>query len=610
MVVKKQLNTLKTIKMENFATKNGVSVYAYKGDAMTLLAFDLDKSLIRDFAGFSIKVKAHGRSFYIYNRMKLSPSITLHRKPVSKKELFSTEFSPIQKFRWVHVPSTIHYVDNPYFGDYIYEICPRYIIDGKLQVPDPEKTVSVTIDVSPFQYGKVKLGFTRAFISSQAFAYHFGNHLNLRPNKEDLTFDIEQKAGSAMRYDQKSGKEKEESFTFKEIHEYLGWQARDRVMEFLDEVLQDVNLKLDVFAYDLNEPVVVNKLFELGKQGRLRILLDDYPNHRKPDCFEMKFEEEFNKVAATTNQIFRGHFSSQAHSKIFIQRSVMNSAKAIKVLTGSTNFTTNGLYINANHVVIFDEPAIAQVYADVFDGSFGKTQMKSFKNSDYAKKDFIFKGVDLPDMTIRFSPHPREIADRIFEKISKRILAAESDVLFAVMDDTSNSKILDAIKAQVQSDQVFTYGISDEADGLQLYKPDSKKGIKISALQIETNLPEPFSDIIKVPGLGHMIHHKFIVVDFKGSDPVVYCGSSNLAYNPEQNNGDNLIEIRGKEIATVFAIEAIRLIDHYHWLNKGIEMNKQEEEMFLFDNSEKVKWYNKYYNPKDLRCLERGLLTK
>lgn len=53
-------------------------------------------------------------------------------------------------------------------------------------------------------------------------------------------------------------------------------------------------------------------------------------------------------------------------------------------------------------------------------------------------------------------------------------------------------------------------------------------------------------------------------MDFNRPDAVVYCGSSNLALGGGHNNDDNLIETRNTEIATVFAIEALRLVDHYH----------------------------------------------
>ena len=43
--------------MNKHATKNGVSVRAYKGDAMTLLAFDLTAALTKNLVGFSISYK-------------------------------------------------------------------------------------------------------------------------------------------------------------------------------------------------------------------------------------------------------------------------------------------------------------------------------------------------------------------------------------------------------------------------------------------------------------------------------------------------------------------------------------------------------------------------
>lgn len=596
--------------MEKFSSKKGVSVYAYKGDAMTLLAFDLDKSRLKNFVGFTVQVTAHNRTFYLYNKMKFPSEIKLHKKPDNPTAQMSTEFSPIQKFRWIHVPSTIHYIENPYFGDYTYGVTPRYIKDGKLLPPEEELTVNVTIDVAPFKDGDITVGFTRSFISSQAFGYHFGNKLNLKPKDSGLTFDIKAQAGTAKRYNKATGKKEDTPFTYEEIHQYLGWQARDRVMEFLDDVLNDDTLKLDVFAYDLNEPTIVKKLLELGKQGRLRILLDDYPNHKEPGCPEMIFDAAFREVGQNEDAIYRGHYGSQAHSKVFIQRKNNAASKGVKVLTGSTNFTSTGLYVNANHTIVFNNEEVAQVYADSFDSSFGKEEMAAFKKSEMASTDYTFNESGLPDMTVRFSPHPAKYVDGFFKKIKDKISNAESDVLFAVMLDESNSEILSALHQQVKAEAVFTAGITDVRKGMQLYKPGRRTGIRISGLSIATKLPKPFNEIIKVPGLGHNIHHKFVVVDFKGQNSVVYCGSSNLAYNPEQKNGDNLLEIRDKDVVTAFAIEAIRLVDHFSWLNRLVQEEASEEEMTLYNDSEEIKWYKKYYNPKDLKFLERTLLIK
>lgn len=141
-----------------------------------------------------------------------------------------------------------------------------------------------------------------------------------------------------------------------------------------------------------------------------------------------------------------------------------------------------------------------------------------------------------------------------------------------------------------------------------LYKPNSKRGVKVTGLGTQTVLPPPFNEVAKIAG--HNIHHKFIVVDFKGDNPVVYCGSSNLAYNPEQKNGDNLLEIRDKDVVLAFAIEAIRLVDHFQWRNKEFTAKLKKAGLHLKANSESKKWYAPYYNENDLLFLERTLLMK
>ncbi len=114
-------------------------------------------------------------------------------------------------------------------------------------------------------------------------------------------------------------------------------------------------------------------------------------------------------------------------------------------------------------------------------------------------------------------------------------------------------------------------------------------------------LPPPFNKEVPIPGMA--IHHKFVVVDFKGAAPVVYCGSSNLAFGPEKRNGDNLLEIHDPATVTAFAVEAIRLVDHFHFRNR-----QQHAERFDLQASAAQPWYASYYDQDDLHCLERTLL--
>jgi hypothetical protein len=110
-----------------------------------------------------------------------------------------------------------------------------------------------------------------------------------------------------------------------------------------------------------------------------------------------------------------------------------------------------------------------------------------------------------------------------------------------------------------------SYGISDAPKSVSLYLPGSNTGVLVGGRPHKELLPPPFNQVPQFRG--HEIHHKFVVCGFRGDDPVVYCGSSNLALGGEHANGDNLLATRDADVATVFVIEALALVDHYEFLN-------------------------------------------
>lgn len=193
------------------------------------------------------------------------PAAILKKNNIKSADAGSTLYAAIQKYRWVHVPATFHQIQSVFYGTYKYDVTPRYLVDDVLQPLDSDRTVTVSIDVSPFQSGKFQIGFTRGFVASQAYVNHFGNNSKVRPNKTDLIFDIHSKSGSVRT---KNGQKASQDYTFEDQHAWMGWQARARVLEFLDETLADSNLMPDAFAFDLDEPLVCDRLLTLGRQGR------------------------------------------------------------------------------------------------------------------------------------------------------------------------------------------------------------------------------------------------------------------------------------------------------------------------------------------------------
>src|SRR6185295_2989631 len=210
--------------MKDHDSKNGVSVRAHRGDAMTLLAFDLVEDKAKNFTGFTVRITPGTQAPYYMTNLLSYPAAIRKKNHITDKDKWSTLYSPIQKFRWVHVPATFHQIHKPFYGSYQYEVTPRYMIDDILQPLDPNLTVPISIKVGPYQSGDLQIGFTRGFVASQAYTRNFGNNNKVRPNKKDLIFDIKAKSGAIKR--DKNGQMVTEDYTFEDQHVWMGWQAR------------------------------------------------------------------------------------------------------------------------------------------------------------------------------------------------------------------------------------------------------------------------------------------------------------------------------------------------------------------------------------------------
>src|SRR5512142_3284282 len=149
-------------------SKGPFSVTAYRGDAKTLLAFNLDKASAKNLAGFTIECEPDGQPpYYLHNQLQFETPGAHAQDP--KEPPNSSINAPIHKFRWVHVPGLIHQGLAPFMGMYTYTVTPRYFDKNQALLPlDPTLSVSVSIDVEPFQKGCLRLGFARGFVQSQA----------------------------------------------------------------------------------------------------------------------------------------------------------------------------------------------------------------------------------------------------------------------------------------------------------------------------------------------------------------------------------------------------------------------------------------------------------
>ncbi|MBI2740533.1 MAG: hypothetical protein HYX38_28805 [Rhodospirillales bacterium] len=608
--------------MTTVTRKSGsFTVNAYVGDAKTLLAFNLSNADAKGLAGFTIQCKpAKGDAYYLQNQLQYEKPSDHAQDP--KLPANSTFNAPIHKFRWLHVPGSVHQGLKPSYGTYTYTVTPRFFnASGSMLPIDPKRGVSLDVPVKPFTKGSLSTGFTRGFTQSQAFVHHFGPTVKVQPPKSGLIFDTKTMAGKNA---------KGESFTYDQEYEWLGFTAQDRIFDMLDEVAGNKALHLDVFAYDLSEPNFANALLGLAKQGRVRVILDNADLHKSNakngTTPEDTFEKMFKAADKTKKSILRGHFGRYAHDKVLI---VSDGKGPRTVLTGSTNFSVTGLYVNSNHVLVYDDRTVAKAYSDVFELSW-KDQVKApaFRSSPIANKTFSFNANGVPTTDITFSPHTQEVADKVMQGVVDRAKAEakkpSGNVLFAVMEmgAKSSSSVYSALNKIHADEKIFSYGISDNPDGIVLYAPGHKQGLLVTGKPVHTILPPPFDQVPNIGGRKHQIHHKFVVCGFNATDAVVYCGSSNLANKGETVNGDNLLAIHDQDVATVFAIEAVGLVDHFNFLDKfqsksqeaGVKTPKSPPAS-LKDAATQAHWFlstsdgwtKPYYDTKDLHCADRQL---
>jgi hypothetical protein len=557
-------------------SRNSFSVKAYIGDFKTLLAFNFsDPSKAKNLAGFSIQCQPPtGASYYLWNELKFQDP-SKHAQMTAEPPP-STANAPIQKYRWTHVPGSVHQGIDPPAGNYTYTVTPRYFDSNHSMQPlDPSLSASVTVPVGPFKKANLSLGFTRGYMQSEAFARHFGAHTRVIPANRPLQFDTSSQAGT-------NGAN--QNVAYADIYFWMGNTARRRVFDVLNAVVADPTLTLQVFAYDLDEPDIVGIFLKLAAQGRIRIVLDNASLHithtqkgKTVTPLEVPFVQQFQQQAKNKADLCQGCFDRFSHDKIFI---VSKNGTPIRVLTGSTNFSVTGLYVNANHVLVFEDPAMAAEYSKLFEQSFAilsktKTPSKgaadAFAATPFAKQPYVPQSPPAPKLSITFSPHATATVAQILNGICDHAKQQESvskgNVIFAVMQLTgSETPVYQTLSDLHSSTDVYSYGISDSVKGVFLYQPGSTTGVLVTGKPGSVTLPPPFDEVPSPPG--HEIHDKFVVCGLNGPDPVVYCGSSNLASGGEAQNGDNLLEIHDPDIATAFAIEALLLVDHYSFLDR------------------------------------------
>ncbi|MBN3829046.1 phospholipase [Burkholderia sp. Ac-20384] len=538
-----------------------VSVRSYLSPTLVLLAFDWPDAASRsDFLGFAIRRtpgfwsadgKTRAPNSWLPNRL------TFDGPAAHTQGDAPTDQAPIQKFMWWDAR-----IDPQDRGaSFRYDVYPVVGTPANLQVLDAQAGVCDVVLPAHIEDG-IGTWFNRAVVSSQAFAKQVAA-LGLAPNAAPS-------AAQALKL--------------------RTWLANDMEQVFAE--MLDPASRAASAVYHLTDTLWALPAFEaFGRQhgeASLAIVYDAHTTARKgkpPLPSPNQPAVDALQGLATLAPRDKTHIM---HDKFIVTDASSNAAPS-RVLTGSANFTTEGLTEQANVLHAFDSPALAALYNDRAHALAG--------NPSIAETAKLSPGWSEPmtigsaQVRLAFSPEPAGQRTEI-DTIVAAIAAARHSVSFCLFMPTDAAlrdacfaagdrglmmfglvnkiNVGSATKADAEQQAGQTLDAATLAN-LELYHRSRDNHDVIDAAYFSpATVPQGFEPELRL-FLGEpapafppvVIHHKFIVIDAEGANPVVYTGSANMSRNSEQYNDENLLEIRDQRIAAIYLAEFLRLYEHY-----------------------------------------------
>jgi hypothetical protein len=544
----------------------------------------------RNFVGFSIEFREPDSDQFwpVLNAIGFPGQ----RKTFQDPPIESTK-APIQKFRWVHFPFNAEKK-----GKFTYRVTPRFMDEkGTLSRGEPQ-TASIAL-MRETLAGKLNVAFTRGFVSSQAFVRNFAPDAKLSSllpddNKKGLQFKATHKNAD-------------------KAHAWMGFEARSAICELLDEAIKK-KAQVRAIAFDLNLPEILTRFEKL--KSRMQVIIDDSKDHEGPTTPESQSATRLRKSAGKGNVVRQHMANLQHHKSIAVRGPGIN-----QVLYGSTNFTWRGFFVQSNNAVIVNSKKAVDDYFSAFNDYFTAADAKAFKLSK-APASWHPLGIDGLQAKVGYSPH--SASNALLADVGRDIGKAKSCVLFslAFLGQTTKGPIGPALGKQIKSKTVHTLGIADarvkEGNlGVEVLSPDNKRRI-VRSSALTGNVPPPFRT--EPSGLsgkdgnqrGTRMHHKFVVLDFDRTDARVYFGSYNFSEPADGENGENLLLVKDRTVATSYMIEAVRLYDHYRLRTaredaKGKGLKVLELQLPPKKPSEKPWWQKHWDDP--IRKRDRELFA-
>ncbi|MFW9078589.1 phospholipase D-like domain-containing protein [Pseudomonas sp. P2757] len=529
-------------------------VKAYAGTNGVLLAMDLAEPRRKGLLGFAIE-KQQGAKPWLF----LFNSLTFPGKAHTFPQFHATpsDLAPLQKFRWadyaVNPGMTIHYR--------------VHLAYGTPDAPQLGESLELTISSDDGYPANQSVIFNRAVAASQAFQRKFPDlDAQISANKN---MPIEAWPDAAR--------------------QWLENGLLGRLQGFIERAV-DGQWALDIAIYEYQLQAIVdtvNAAFERGVQ--VRVLY-----HAKLDDEDTLINEASlaqlpaaSKRGRVTHNIFHNKFIVLSRFDAEGQRQPQ------AVLCGSTNFTANGVYRQANVVHVLDDAAVGASYLQTFEQIWAKP------DDIGATRDWITASNPMDPaqpLFVGFSPRTGGGDLREFVEI---IEAAKKDLLFVTAFSLPDA-ILNALLGQPHDD-ILRYGLQNTVSRITGFHADRTAEFAATAL-LNTGLEGWLRENMKGQKGNLLVHTKAVVTDFTTDAPTIISGSHNLSASASNGNDENYLIIRGDtDLADRYGLELLRFYEHYRFRYFAKKLALKQVSPLALDD----RWTNDYFTEGDLRKLSR-----
>ncbi len=206
------------------------------------------------------------------------------------------------------------------------------------------------------------------------------------------------------------------------------------------------------------------------------------------------------------------------------------------VWTGSTNFTDSQVNLDPNSVIIVQDKSLAMAYTLEFNEMFGsdgpqpdpgKALFGKFKK-DNSPHEFIIGG---RQVQCWFSP-----TDNVNARIKETINLATKDISVATMLITKTD---------------IAYELEDQHDAGVVVRVLVNSKASCSTY-VRSTLEESLGPMFIEATESGIMHHKYMLVDRNGTDPILWVGCHNWSSSADVVNDENTLVIRDATLVNLY----------------------------------------------------------